>query len=350
MLRIYFTSEDLNVLRVAARPDPLWEIVLSLHLLQNRQAALVFDPWRREVRAAIARAGLTSTVAALNRLCPWAHYFPDFLTPGQGVRELETGLDQVLSTPAARLGEEISLTFGGGPLPPGARRLAEGDPRALEGLGDALRRYYAVAVEPYGDEIRAAVAADRPVRAAAALDGGPDGLLASYQPELVRRDGTLGRDGVLEAAYPVDDELVLGGRPLTMIPAFFCVRYPVKLADSELPPVLVHPLAPAPGWLERARSARGRDGADGTAAAGPAQAPPLARLIGHTRAAALDILDRPLTTSQLGTRLRLTLSTASRHATVLREAGLIASERRGNAVVHSRTALGEALLDGRVRE
>lgn len=336
MLRIHFTTEDLNGLRVVARPDPLWEIVNSLHLLQNRQGALVFDPWRHEIRAAIARAGLTRTVASLNRLCPCASYLPDFLTPGRGIPDLETGLDQVLSTPATRMSAELGRLFAEGPVPAVARRLAEGDVETLERLGDALRRYYAVAVEPYLDVIRSAVDDDRPARAEAALSHGPGGLLATYQ-DFAWRD-----DGVLETGYPVDKELQLRGRSLTMIPSFFCIRHPVALADEELPPVLVHPVTPDPGWLALAR---GR-GADRRGAGAGAARLPVAQLIGHTRAAVLDVLGRPMTTTQLGGRLRLALSTASRHAAVLREAGLVASERRGSRVVHRRTPLGDAIMNG----
>ncbi|MGX1883835.1 ArsR/SmtB family transcription factor [Streptomyces sp. NPDC055287] len=334
MLRIHFTTEDLNRLRVAARPDPMWEIVNSLHLLQNRQGALVFDPWRREARAAIARAGLSRTVTSLHRLCPCAAYLPDFLTPGRGIPDLETGLDQVLSTPVTRMGAELGQLFANGPVPTVARRLAEGDVESLERLGDALRRYYAVAVEPYLGVITSAVDADRPVRAEAALSSGPEGLLATYE-DFAWRD-----DGVLETGYPVDRELELRGRSLTMIPSFFCIRHPVALADEELPPVLVHPVTPDPGWLVLARG-HGADG-PGARAAGL----PVAQLIGHTRAAVLEVLGRPMTTTQLGGVLRLALSTASRHATVLREAGLVASERRGSRIVHRRTPLGEAIMNG----
>ncbi|MFC9246360.1 ArsR/SmtB family transcription factor [Streptomyces sp. NPDC057136] len=309
-------------------------MALTLHLLQNRQAALVFDPWRREVRAAIARAGLEETVAALIRLCPFAAYFPDFLTPAPGTTDLETGIDRVLSTPAARIGREIARLYGPGRIPCGARRLAAGDTGALARLGEGLRRYYTVAVKPYLAAIGSAVSADRPVRAEAALTAGTDGLLASYGPDLSWRG-----ERVLEAPYPVRWELPLGGRPLTMIPAFFCVRFPVALADPRLPPVLVHPVTPLPGWLERHRAGERGDGA------GPG---PVGHLVGHTRAAVLDALERPLTTTQLGAVLRLALSTASRHATVLREAGLISSERRGPSVVHRRTGLGDALMNGAV--
>ncbi|MCL8013498.1 winged helix-turn-helix domain-containing protein [Streptomyces sp. AS02] len=326
MLRIDFTAEDLNRLRVAGEPDPLWETVLSLMRLQDRSAALVFDPWRREVRAGLARAGLTSTATALMLLARRAAYFPDFLTPGQGVADLEVGIDLVLGTPKHRLARELSQLFPKAP-PRGFRRLGEGDPGALQVLGEALRRYYAVAVQPYLPAIRAAVAADRSVRAEAALTSGPRGLLDSYDTVLGREDESLVTD------YPFDRGLRLDGRPLAIVPAFFCVRTPVTLADPRLDPVLVHPLHPAPGWLTRSRrEATGQL--------------PVAQLIGPTRATVLDALEQPRTTTELAALLRLTPPTASRHATVLREAGLVESRRQRNRVFHLRTRLGDALMNG----
>ncbi|MFE2929792.1 hypothetical protein [Streptomyces sp. NPDC059278] len=46
MLRIHFTGRDLENVRLARRPDPLWEIVCSLCRLQNPEGALAFDPWK----------------------------------------------------------------------------------------------------------------------------------------------------------------------------------------------------------------------------------------------------------------------------------------------------------------
>ncbi|KUM81162.1 winged helix-turn-helix transcriptional regulator [Streptomyces sp. ISL-22] len=326
MLRIDFTAEDLNRLRVAGEPDPLWETVLSLMRLQDRSAALVFDPWRREVRAALARAGLTSTAAALMLVARRASYFPDFLTPGPGVTDLDVGIDLVLGTPKRRLAHELSKLFPQAP-PPGIRRLGEGDPRALELLGEALRRYYEVAVAPYLPAIRAAVAADRSVRAEAALTSGPQGLLDSYGTVVGRDEEALVTD------YPFDRGLRLDGRPLTIVPGFFCVRTPVALADPHLDPVLVHPLSPAPGWLARSR----REATEQL---------PVAQLIGPSRAMVLDTLEHPRTTTELAELLQLTPPTTSRHATVLREAGLVESRRQGNRVFHLRTRLGDALMNG----
>lgn len=380
MLRIDFSSEELNRLRVADSPDPLWETALSLHMLQHDRASLAFDPWRREVRAALARAGLTGAVRSLVRLCPHASYFPDFLTPaGTGRHDFETGLDLVLSAPRAQIARELTRLYTDTPgrLPRGARLLAEGDTEALRWLGEALRRYYAVAVRPYLAAIRAEAAADRAYRAEASLRGGPEGLLASYGDQLSWRSE--GRS--LLAPYPISRELRLEGRPLRLVPSLFCVRNPVAIADEALPPVMVHPLSPAPGWL--ADTAPPGDGTGG-AGCGPGDGadvpgglcradlpgaaeragrearqhsatreagthPMVAQLIGASRAQLLESLDRPMTTTELAAALRLAPSTASRHTSVLREAGLVASRRRGSSVVHTRTPLGEALLNGSPR-
>ncbi|WP_030542089.1 winged helix-turn-helix domain-containing protein [Streptomyces albus] len=327
MLRIGFGTEDLNRLRVAGTGDFMWDVVLSLQLLQNRHAALVYDPWRRRVREALARAGLIRTTRALMELCPSAPYFPDFLTPGRGTADPDAGLDAVLSTPGRRLRQELTRLYGNRPVPPGARRLAEGGREALRRLETAVRRYHAVAVAPYTAAIDRAVDADRSARADSALTSGAEGLLTGYQPELTWRDGRI------ECGYPFSRTLELHGRPLTLVPSFFCTRWPVTLADPELPPVLVHPLQPAPGWL-----------ADADRESGSADR--LHRLLGLTRARALESLGRPMSTSGIAATLRLSPASASRHAAVLREAGLISSFRHGHRVLHRRTALGEALLRG----
>lgn len=329
MLRIHFTADDVRHVRVARGPDPLWELSLSLHLLQNREAAVVFDPWRREVRAAIARAGLTRAVRMLAVLNPCGGYYPDFLTPGQGQEDLASGVDAVLSTPRADLRTQLERFARKRPLPPWTRDLAAGDPRTLEHLGSAMLRYYEIAVAPYLGRIRGHVAADRAARGAAVLDSGFEGMLAGYSPWMDWGDRRL------TAPYPVRADLHLAGRGLVLVPSFFCVRKPITLADRNLPPVVVHPVDLPPGWLPR------RDPAETAEQA-------LAELLGATRAAILDSLDSGRTTTELADLMRLSLSTVSRHTAVLREAGVVDSRRRAQSVVHTRTALGDALLEGRV--
>ncbi|WP_447034689.1 transcriptional regulator [Streptomyces sp. DSM 118878] len=333
MLRIDYDQGDLERIRVAAGPDPMWEIVLSLHLLQNRQEAVRFDPWRRAVRRALAEEQLLPMARALMRLAPWAAYFPDFLTPGPGGEDLDESIERVMRTPRRQLRAELGRICVGASMPNVARQIAAGGPHALRRLGAALRRYHGVAVAPYTKAIRETVAADRTLRAEAMLSSGSAGLLASYGASVVEPASDAGS---VSLDYPMGHRLALHGRPLTIIPSFFCVCLPVTLADPLLPPVLVQPLSPDPGWFARSQTTAVQDAAN----------LPVGQLIGRARATALDALETPLTTTGLALRLRLAASSASRHAAVLREAGLIASERRGNEVLHRRTPLGDALLNG----
>jgi DNA-binding transcriptional ArsR family regulator len=50
-------------------------------------------------------------------------------------------------------------------------------------------------------------------------------------------------------------------------------------------------------------------------------------------------------TGQLAKRIGISPATASHHATILRKAGLIRSQRQANEMLHEVTPLGAALLD-----
>ncbi|MEV7040408.1 helix-turn-helix domain-containing protein [Amycolatopsis sp. NPDC051061] len=75
--------------------------------------------------------------------------------------------------------------------------------------------------------------------------------------------------------------------------------------------------------------------------------PALARLIGPTRSRALAALRRPRSTTRLAASIGCSLAAASEHARVLRDSGLITTERHGKSVMHSITALGWNLLSRR---
>ncbi len=42
-LSIHFTAEDVARTRLARRPDPLWEIVCSLHRLQTKRGYAAYE-------------------------------------------------------------------------------------------------------------------------------------------------------------------------------------------------------------------------------------------------------------------------------------------------------------------
>lgn len=136
------------------------------------------------------------------------------------------------------------------------------------------------------------------------------------------------RAPVLEADYPVDRELRLDGRGLLLQPSFFCRGTPVVYRDPVLPPVLVYPVT--------------HPGAPAVAEPGPW----LGRLVGHTRSTVLRSIGNGCTTSELARRTGVSLASASQHASVLREAGLVRTLRHGSSVLHTLTPLGAALLRG----
>ncbi|MQS36207.1 ArsR/SmtB family transcription factor [Streptomyces katsurahamanus] len=319
MLRVYFTSDDLARVRVAAAPDPLWEITNSFQILVSGRERAAFGEWRRQTRGR-----LPQVCAALTTLLPPRGYSPDFLTPDlHGSFHLESALDTVLSTPRAWLRTDMTRLAAAAPgrLTGLARALAGGEPPALRTLGTALRAYHQHALAPYWEVVQAHVDADRALRARAMMAEGVEGLLAGFRPVM------RWKPPVLEAHYPVERELRLNGLGLLLQPSFFCVRTPVTLADGERRPVLAYPLQHPLGGTHRGGSPE-----------------PLGALIGRTRAAVLETVVSGCTTSELAGRLGISGPAASQHTAVLREAGLILSVRRSKNVLHTITPAGLSLL------
>lgn len=327
MLRMHFTADDIARVRVAAAPDHLWEITNSFQVLISRDDMPAFADWRRLVGPRLGPAD-----RLLTALLPSRGYSPDFLTPGPGGPELESAVDTVLSTPRAVLRGDLAVLADSPsrrrrPLPAAVRALAGGEPEALRRLGSALHAYHRRALAPFLPHIRAQVDADRAARARAVMDGGTQGLLASFRPVL------RWKPPVLEADYPVERELQLEGRGLVLQPSFFCSRIPVMLAapSPDLTPVLVYPIQHTLGWA-RQRSAAERD-AD------------LGLLLGRTRAALLEDVVTGRTTGELARRLGISDAAVSQHTAVLRRAGLLLSVRHRRHVLHTITPAGLALLD-----
>ena len=336
MLRILFSSEDLARTRVAPAPDPVWELVLSLHLLQDggRGAhagggVAAIGGWRRTIQEELRRDGRLARMQLLFRLNPPHNYFPDFLTPWESRYGLAAGLDALRATPTARLRRDLLLLAEQRSLPSAASALARGDPDVLRHLTDSMAEYGRLAVEPYQPRLRAAVDADRARRARAFLDGGAEGLLASLRPS------ARWADGVLEIPnYPSTRDLHLCGRGLLLVPSFFCDRIPVALVDPTLPPVLVYPVDRF-GGLESSAAA----------ASAPAERQALSALLGRTRAAVLAAAGDGSSTGEIARRLAISPAAASQHTTVLRNAGLLVSRRDRNTVLHTLTPLGAAMLE-----
>lgn len=196
----------------------------------------------------------------------------------------------------------------------------EGDAAAARHCSDSVTE----------SSIRGHVHADRLRRIEAFVDGGCEGMLASFRP-LLRWHSP-----VLESDSPVDRDLYLAGRGLLLVPAFFRCRGTVEFVDAGHRPTLFYPVGD-----DHAEKAARHESAVATRRAVDA-------LLGRTRSAVLHGIADGCTTSELARRCGVSIPSASRHAGVLRDAGLLLTRRDGPSVHHSLTRLGAAVMAGDV--
>ncbi|WP_329205960.1 helix-turn-helix domain-containing protein [Streptomyces sp. NBC_00683] len=331
MLRIHFTDVDLARTRLASAPDPLFDIAASLHRFQTRRGRWAFAGWYRTTRQQLREKGLERALrSVLLPLYPRAAYYPDFLTPVGAVDGLDMGLESILATPPQRVMAEIAILDRIVGAPAWAGQLAGLEAR--KEFVRVLRAYYEVVVAPHEEQVRARIEAERAARCRGLLDGGVEGMLAGLGPML------RWRPPVLEVAYPrqADDrDLHLNGRGLTLVPSYFNWREPVAFADPGLPPVVWYSLLHEP----EVRSVTG---------SAPEQ--PLTNVLGRARAVALRAASAGATTGEIARAAGVSASAASRHATALRDAGLISTVRNGPTVLHTLTPTGASLLRAALRK
>ncbi len=329
-LKIVFTDEDLVRVRIASRIDELWEMAMSLHVLQRPGGGADLTGWRRQARADLAEAGLLTPVRQrLVPLMPIKAYFPDFLTPYHAQAGPRSGIDALADTPPSRVRHEVDQLRRHAALPATLDDLARGDRRAISGLAGLAARYCRTAFAGHRTTMEHALGRERTRLTRLLSDHGVEAMLTALGPR------TRWRSPVLETDYAAGRyEIQLRGRGLTLIPSYFCRYTPVALADPSLPPVLIFPAprrTPAPD---------------------PVLDDALPDLLGPTRTRILRCVAATTTgctTSELARRTGTSLSSASAHAQVLHRTGLITSTRHANMVIHQITRLGAELIHHRTR-
>ncbi|NBE55768.1 ArsR/SmtB family transcription factor [Streptomyces boluensis] len=319
VLRIHFSDRDFRYVQWARSADPMWEAFLGLHVLSTPPARLPvwLRPWRHRAVERLQDPELRAACRLLRDLAPAdAAYFPDFLTPAESEDGMAAALRTLRATPGPRLARELREAARYRALPGWTRRLASGDRDLLDRVADAVLRFHAQLVAPDWSEVEATVAADRDGRLET-LDGGTVAVLETLAP-------FVWRDPVLSAPYPVNADLYLRGRGVRLVPSFFCHTEPIAIADPNLPSVVVYPATHGPY--------------------GPAATDALAALLGTARTRVLRALTVSSTTGSVAAHLGMPASTVSGHLKVLRDAGLLHSERAGAYVVHRLTGRGRHLI------
>lgn len=330
MLRIELTAEDLARVRVSHSWGPLTEAILSLAVLEERPSAL-FDGWVRGLGDRIGR----DARSLVGMVRPFAHV--DFHTLAGQATSLEEGLDALFTAPEKYLRLELSPLFDGSiPIPPAARTwfrsVHDGDRRARSQLRTGLRAYAREAVVPHWDQLRSQADVDRALRGRIMLDAGVEGLLSTLHPSV------RWHSPYLELQRPPRAEKVvkMAGRSLVLVPSVFCTSPMLYMpqVDPTAPGLLFYPVLREPADAQAVWTHNGSSRAA------------LEALLGRTRAAALEAIADTCTTNELARRIGVSAPTASHHASVLRDAGLIGTRRTGTAVLHSITRRGAQLLEG----
>lgn len=315
-MRLHFTPADLRQITLAPGPIPLWEIVVSVHRLRlpatvGPRHRFGLNGWEREVgRGLRARAGV------LLDLIPPHDYLPDFLLqPSTG--DLAEGIELATRAPIAQISADLSTLAAHREAGRWSFELASDAPRARQTLARDLRRYFDSSVASRWPRIQADGLADRALRAETLLRGGVDALLATLDPQWHWQPP------VLRIPFPGAWDVDLGGRGLVLVPSYFILG-PLLMEQPDGPTVLAYPIY------------RGEQPVSAADTLGP--------LLGRTRAAVLAALRDPATTTSVAERVGVSLASASQHAAVLRNAGLVSTVRMGGAVLHTLTPLGSTLL------
>ncbi len=340
MKRIHFTDEDLRNVRVGPTYGPLAETALSLERLVRTDwsgappdpaETIRFDGWRERVVRHVTPAD-----RALAHLLPRAM---DIITMTGRSPSIDEGLEAVRSLPPWLVEVELADSAAGPFRAPGwASVLTEPTAGARMQLAGALRTYHDKAVAPHWPAISRLLAAERDRAVRQLSEQGIDRFLASRHPTIRWDPPVL----TIDTCLPIgDQEAYLDGRGVVLVPSLFCPPgFPMcaPADDPDSSPVIHYPIA------GDAVTMRGLwEPLDGTTARSA-----LAALLGRTRATVLDaVAGGPCTTSELARRAGVSVTSASEHAAVLRDAELIVTERAGKAVLHTVTPLGASLLERR---
>jgi len=357
VFRLHFTAADLARVRIVASLGHYAEALFCLGALAGgRRAGTLFGGWREQVRQ--TEHGWAGPLYRLIGPDPKL----DLFTLMGRVSCVDESTDALLRLGRGQLLAEVEAAWHwamaaagaagrGAGLPGWAFRLHD-DARLRGEFAAQLRACIASAIQPYWPSIQERLETEAAVGARILAAGGIGRLLDRLHPHMQWQDGTLivhepghATEALVANVFPTGtvgvSDIFLDGRGLTVVPSVFCPRIipyaSVATVDGIDGSVLL--FYPALREIADAHRMWARHHAGSTRAA-------LTALLGGTRAAALEILCTPCTTTELARRLRVSPATASHHAGVLRQAGLIATRRHGGAVLHTIIPLGKALLDG----
>jgi DNA-binding transcriptional ArsR family regulator len=343
VLRVHLTAEDLRRIRIRATNSQAAETLHGLDGLRRGTDPRLVDQWKQRFGTdRLPGDDLRHTTKLLADL--WAGSFNvDLVTVLGSGSPRHAGLDAfrqsptvIINAPAQTGLDTLASLYGTKAVyrpEQGTRDRAQRADQARQVVPAALEEFRRSTLAPAWEQTHTQLDAEHIRLAKAMTESGIDAMLDSLDRSVRWRPPVL----EVDAAGLPDLDVRPEGRGLTIVPSLFSPLGHVATADLRDPAGTFGLFYPAirPGAHQRA----------GSGQSVPPSHKVLAALLGSTRASVLQaIAEGPCTTSELAARVGTSLASASQHATVLRNAGLIATERYGSAVLHQLTARGYYFL------
>jgi DNA-binding transcriptional ArsR family regulator len=320
VIRLELSADDLRRTRLTF--SPLWEAVLSYRLLLGAVRHPLHAPWTDEARRAAGGLDLRAFTALLATGMAFDFMLP---VPDQPGRTIDDELDRMRATAIDEVGGEIEAVYTSMERRPPMelQPFVDHSQRALERLADEIAEYWDAVMLHRWPAVRALLEGEVLMGAHRHVVGGVDAFLGELHPG-VRWDRS-----ALHVQGREDRTLRPGGRGVVLVATAFAWPDVAAGVSTEGTPLV-------------AFQARGTASLWDSLPDDPEHG--LEVLLGRERAATMQSLRIPRSTTELATLLHTAPSSVSYHLAVLRQAGLVDSHREGRRVLYRVSPLGDGLL------
>lgn len=315
------SPDDIEAVRFGVSPGH--ELAHAVRVLRQPQQHPLQWGWLRVARASLPRDGF----ALLTAIIGDDGYLPDFLTAAPSWdmtpdAELDALRSASLEPMRVDLGKMVLRSTGSRRR--ALREMQEQPARARAMIADAWQEMWDAVLAPVWPQLDRILRADIAVRSRMIASSGLGAMADGLDPNV-----SWGAGAVRVRLRKHSERVDCRGSGLVLVPSVMSSWGCMVLTEPPAQPTLFYPARGiTAGW---ARSATETVDA-------------LGALLGPARAGILLEGGVARTTSQVALDARIAVSTASHHLTVLRDAGLMASERDGARMMHLRTPLGEAMV------
>lgn len=322
-VEFHLSPGDIQAVRFGVSPGH--ELAHAVRVLLRPEQHPLQWGWLRAVRDRLPREDFGLLAAVIGD----DGYMPDFLTAApRWDMTPDAEIDALRSAPL----DPMRVDFGKmvrrstGARQEALRRMQADPERARGMIADAWSAVWDAALAPVWPQLERLLRADIAVRARTIATSGIASMAEGLHPKVSWGEGAV-RVSLRKHSEQVDCR----GSGLVLVPSVMSSWGCMVLTEPPAQPTLFYP-------ARGVTAAWARDTAEVAAALGA--------LLGPARAGILLDAGVARTTTQVARDAGVAASTASHHLSVLRDAGLIDSEREGNRMLHLRSPLGEAMVGG----